>query len=275
MAVCGRNLLTYKSFVDFRGLLSRRVIFTKKAGFEDNCEKVLACVGKCVILWRNTKYTIMDKTNRIPIVWLKVTEYMHGWMQHELGGALTVKGLRVLCANHLPGAREVLRMETEEDCLGPRKIDNVMSDNRKNCVSAGLTLDQNVVKQLYGLTKDKVKLFLPLECPRVCMTKSGVLRSWSLDVSLGRKQALAMQDLLRKAFWHAVELYNRDYAVKKGGSRYTAEEMIEDFCAETDTPDLYVDEIRREWQRRVKRGDVAMVHVAKKAPSHEGILSLI
>ena len=211
----------------------------------------------------------------MPIVWLKVTEYMHGWLQHELGGAVMVRGLRVLCANHLPGARDVLRMETEEDSLEPRPIDNVMSDNRKKCVSAGLDLDQSVVKQLYGLTKDSVRMFLPVECPRVCMTKSGVLRSWNLDVSLGRKQALAMQDLLRKAFWRAVELYNHDYAVKMGGRRYTAEEMIEDFCADTGTPDLYVEAIRREWQRRVKRGDTAPSPTPSKEPSHNGVLSLI
>ena len=62
-----------------------------------------------------------------------------------------------------------------------------------------------------------------------------------------------MQQLLRDAFWEAVERFDSAYAQKMGGKDYPAVDMIEAFCAETKTPDLYVDAMRREWQRRQKR----------------------
>ena len=47
-----------------------------------------------------------NKTYRTPpIVWLKMTDYIHGWLQHELGGAAMVGDQRVVCVQDLPGAR--------------------------------------------------------------------------------------------------------------------------------------------------------------------------
>lgn len=195
-----------------------------------------------------------EKNYKLPaIVWVKVTDYMHGWLQHELGGEARVKNQRVVSVQHLPGARAVLRMETVEDMMEKRRISNVMSATRKNCMEAGLDIDEGVMEREYGVTRDVMKLFVPVECPKMCLTKHGVLRPWTLDVSLGKAQATAMQRLLRQAFWDAVEEYNAAYARKMCGKKYPAVEMVEKFCMDTDTPDLYVEAIRREWQRRVKR----------------------
>jgi hypothetical protein len=47
--------------------------------------------------------------------------------------------------------------------------------------------------------------------------------------------------------------YDREYAKKQEGRKYAAVDMVESFCQEMGTSDLYVDTIRREWQRRAKR----------------------
>ena len=51
----------------------------------------------------------------------------------------------------------------------------------------------------------------------------------------------------------AVGDFNEDYAGKMGGREYPAVSMIEAFCEETGTPDIHVEAMRREWQRRVRR----------------------
>lgn len=197
-----------------------------------------------------------EKIYKLPaIVWLRMTDYMHGWLQDELGGACRVRDQLVLSVQHLPGAREVLRMETAEDMMDPKPVGNSMSANWKNCIEAGLELDPGVVERMYGMTKAGLRLFVPVECPKMCLTKNGVLRPWTLDVNFGQRQATALQRLLRAEFWNAVEEHNRDYARRMNGRKYPSVDMIEDFCVATRTPDLYVEAMRREWQRRVKRGE--------------------
>ncbi len=196
----------------------------------------------------------MEKTYKIPaIVWLKVTDYMHGWLQTELGGEARIGDQRVVSVQHLPGARAVLRKETWEDMMEPKIIGNAMSDRRKNCLEAGMDIDPDVVERMYGMTRETMKLFVPIECPKMCLTKYGVIRPWSLDVCLKKDQASALLNLLRHAFWEAVEEYDAEYARKLHGKKYPAKEMIESFCSDTQTPDVYVDAMRREWQRRKKR----------------------
>ena len=208
----------------------------------------------------------MEKNYRLPaIIWLKVTDYMHGWLQYELGGAIRVKGQRVVSVQHLPGAREALRMETTDDIeLRPMKVGNSMSGNRKNMLDAGMVLDADYIEREYGLSPEAMKLFMPIECPKMCLTPNGVLRPWTLDVNLGREQASALQRVLRNAFWHAVEDFNTEYARKMDGAYYPQVDMIEDFCADTNTPDIYVDAIRREWQRRLKSGQSRHIVPEKK-----------
>jgi hypothetical protein len=180
---------------------------------------------------------------------------MHAWLQYELGGAVRVKDQRVVSVQHLPGARDALRMETVDDIeLGPMKITNAMSGNRKNMLEAGMVLDAGYIEKEYGLSPQLLKLFVPIECPKMCLTPNGVLRPWTLDVNLGREQASALQRVIRTAFWQAVEDFNTDYARRLGGKKYPQVDMIEEFCLTTSTPDIYVDAIRREWQRRLKSG---------------------
>jgi hypothetical protein len=199
----------------------------------------------------------MDKNYQMPpICWLRVTDFMHVWMENEIGCAVKVRGQKVLCVQHLDGVRELMKMETTDDMeMRPNKILNTMSASRKNMLEAGMDIDEAYIEQEYGVTKQALKLFMPIECPKMCLTKDGVLRPWTLDVCLGKDQASALQRLMRNAFWRAVENFNTAYALKVNTTKYADVDMIEDFCAETRTPDVYADTIRREWQRRVVRGD--------------------
>ena len=195
-----------------------------------------------------------EKHYKLPaIVWLKVTDFMHGWLQHELGGACRVKDQKVICVSGLDGARDVLRMETEKDLMEPKLVGISMSDTWKNCIEVGLAMDAAETEKMYGITADQMRMFVPVECPKRCMTKNGVLRTWTLCTNFSRQQAFALQRILREAFWKAVGDFNEDYAGKMGGREYPAVSMIEAFCEETGTPDIHVEAMRREWQRRVRR----------------------
>lgn len=195
-----------------------------------------------------------EKKYKLPaIVWLKMTDYMHGWLQSELGGGARVKNQRVVCVQHLPGARDILRMEVVEDMMERKPVGNAMSATRKLCMEAGLNLDEKVMGEFWGVHREDMNMFIPIECPKMCLTKHGVLRPWTNDICLKKDQATALQRLLRTEFWKAVEEFDEKYAEKMGGKKYPAVDMIEEFCAETHTPDMYVEAMRREWQRRSKR----------------------
>jgi hypothetical protein len=204
-----------------------------------------------------------DKSYKIKAVtWLKVTDYLHAWLEKELGGGARIGGKRVICLQHLEGARDALRMETADDVTGdnPERLkqksfcrEGTMSATRWGCIDAGLTLDARTVERLYGISREELALYVPIECPRICLTPDGVLRPWTTDRCFGRQQTTALQRLLREAFWRGVAEYDREYAKKQEGRKYAAVDMVESFCQEMGTSDLYVDTIRREWQRRAKR----------------------
>lgn len=160
---------------------------------------------------------------------------------------------RVVSVQHLDGARAALRMETVDDTMEPGAVGSAMSAARYNCVAAGMTLNPEVVKQLYGVTKEELALFVPIECPRLTLTNNGVLRPWTSATCFGQKQATALNRLLREAFWQAVGEFSEQYARQRRGEKYAQEEMIEAFFRETKTSDIHVEAIRREWQRRCKR----------------------
>ncbi len=200
----------------------------------------------------NVRTFASDMRELPPITWLRVTDYMHGWIQQELTGELKIQEQRVVCVQHLRGAREVLRMETVEAPV-ERPVGKSISSTFWNCIEAGLDIDEDAMRETYGVTREDLKLYLPIECPPKCLTRNGVLRRWTGDTRFGRQQTSAMQQLLRDTFWEAVERFDRAYAQKMGSKDYPAVDMIEAFCAETKTPDIYVDAMRREWQRRQKR----------------------
>ena len=196
----------------------------------------------------------MEKSYQLPVIcWLKVTDYMQGWVQKELGGKVIVNGKRVVSVQHLAGARDVMRMETKEETMAPRQVGIAMSATLKNCIDAGMVLDAEAVERMYGITKEALALFLPIECPKMALTKDGVLRPWTNDVCFGRRQAKAVEKLLFCEFWKAVAEFDKEYAEKLCGEKYPAKEMVEAFCETSETYSYHVDTIRREWMRQRER----------------------
>jgi len=195
-----------------------------------------------------------EKSYKLPaICWLRVTDFLLGWLDYELGGGVRVNNRRVVSVQHLDGARAALRMETIDDTMEPGAVGSAMSAARYNCVAAGMTLNPEVVQQLYDVTEEELALFVPIECPRLTLTNNGVLRPWTSATCFGQKQATALNRLLREAFWQAVGEFSEQYTRQRRGEKYAQEEMIEAFFRETKTSDIHVEAIRREWQRRCKR----------------------
>ena len=201
-----------------------------------------------------------EKNYRAPVVaWLRVTDYMHGWIQKELAGGARIGRKKVVCVQHLDGGRDALRMETANDVTGDGEDmkaavqKNSMSATRWGCIDAGLTLDQKTVEQHFGITRQELSLFVPVECPGTCLTPLGILRPWTGDRCFGQQQSKALLKVLREAFWRGVAEYDREYARRQEGGDYAVIDMLEAFCRDMETSDLYVDALRREWQRRQKR----------------------
>ena len=116
-------------------------------------------------------------------------------------------------------------------------------------------MDADVMKKEYGVTREMMQQYVPIECPKMCLTKNGVIRPWTHDVSLTKEQAAALMRIVRDAFWQAVAEYDAEYALQQDGRRYPAIEMIESFCLDNSIPDIYIQAMRREWQRRKKRSE--------------------
>lgn len=192
-----------------------------------------------------------------PIVWLKITDYMHAWLQYELGGSLRIKDQRVVSVQHLDGARDILKMESEEDAVGKAQACNSMSATLRNLIDTGLGIDDDAIIKMYDVTADQIRLFVPIECPKNCVNCEGVVRPWTLTVNFSRRQARAMQELLRAEFWKAVGNFADEYARKHAGERYAQADMLEEFCMMTKTPDMYIEAMRREWQRRARKPAVS------------------
>jgi hypothetical protein len=189
------------------------------------------------------------------IAWLRVTEFIRGWLDYEFGSKVMVNGRRVVCLHHLDGVRDILRMETVDDTeLSPDLPVNLsLSASRYGVISAAMTLSPEATERMYNLSPEQMRQFVPIECPRLRLTHEGLLRPWSGDAMLGEQQAKALLRLLREAFWEDVEQFAMRYAREHEGEKYAQEDMIVAFCRMTKTSDLHIKDIRREWQRRCKR----------------------
>ena len=137
----------------------------------------------------------MGNSKLPPIVWLRVTDFIHAWLQHELSGELIVKDQRVVCVQHLEGAREVFRMATVNDIKEKNPAATSLSAVKRNCIAEGIDLDEETVTDQCRVLKEDLRMFVPIECPKVCMTLSGVLRPWTLEITFGHA-AIAEESFL-------------------------------------------------------------------------------
>lgn len=189
------------------------------------------------------------------IVWLRVTEFIRGWLDYEYGARAMVHGKRVVCVHHLDGVRDILRMETVDDTelSTDLPVDLSLSASRYSMLQAAMTLSPEATERMYHLSPEQMQQFVPIECPRLRLTQEGLLREWGGDAMLGDAQAKALLRLLRHYFWEDVERFAGRYAREHEGEKYAQEDMIAAFCRLTKTSDLHIEAMRREWQRRCKR----------------------
>ena len=187
------------------------------------------------------------------ICWLRVTDYQRGWMRSALGSGLTVKGRMVLSMFHLPGAHEAFMMGADDDLPEGGVPGNAISDTWYNALEAGLNMYAPAVEDTFGVTKEQLGEYVPIGCPHYAISLEGVIHHWTGDTCFGRQQAQELIKVLRNGFWNAVSEYSEQYKELRHGEHYAQVEMIEAFCGENDTDDVYVEAIRREWQRRLRR----------------------
>ena len=189
----------------------------------------------------------------MPVAWLQVTGYAHDWLFKTYGSSIRLYDKPVLSLTGLDGARDILRMETAEDMTGELNAVGVsLSAMRMDCLQNGCKVSPEAIGRLCGLTKEQLVTFVPVECPRMALMEFGVLRPWNRQTCFGKRQAAALYKLLMSVFWKAVEEY--DLRLREGGNGPdTAIEMIQGFCQATGTNEIWLEDLRREWQRRISR----------------------
>lgn len=200
------------------------------------------------------KFNTFNTFNNVEtICWLKVTDYMRGWARCALGCGTKIGKEPLISLYQIMGAKEVLEIGTDDDLPDHGTPGNAMSATWRCALEVGLEYDPATMECIYGVTEEALEQYLPIACPPTAMTVNGISRAWTNDTCFGREQAMALQKLLREAFWTAVGQYSKQYAQEHRGEKYAQVEMIEAFCRETKTDDMYVEAMRREWQRRNKR----------------------
>ncbi len=187
------------------------------------------------------------------ICWLRVTDYMRGWTRMVLGTRYRVHELPVIQVKGLDGASEVLAMSVSEELPGIGVPGNAMCDTWHAALEAGLEVDAWGMEREFGITREVMDQYLPVLCPDVAVDEDYITHPWTSDTCFGREQAIALQRLLRDAFWSAVDNYASDYKRAHSDAKYAQIDMLESFCKEYKSDDTHIDAMRREWQRRQKR----------------------
>lgn len=187
------------------------------------------------------------------ICWLKITDYMQGWMRATLGGPERVKNDPVIHVHTLDGAGAVMMMTTDNEPSWMGVPGNVICDTWHAALSVGMEIDARGMQKELGITREVLAQYLPIACPKNALADDGSIHPWDSDTSFGKEQATALQRLLREAFWESVDNYSREYNKEHLGEKYAQIEMLEAFCKEYHTDDMYIQAMRREWQRRCQR----------------------
>jgi hypothetical protein len=201
---------------------------------------------------------IFEMKKKTPIIiWLKVTDYMHGWLDYEYAGTLHVHGKPIITMFCHDEIRDILKKEVIMLWNMEEKMGNSVPSVQMAIFENALDINEEKCREVYGFTRELMNSYIPFECPRQCLTRYGVLRPWGINVNLKPKQAIAIQKFIRQEFWEAVAEFDEKYKKKMDGKKYPAVAMIEDFCRMTHTPDKYVEAIRREWQRQAKKKKTA------------------
>lgn len=188
------------------------------------------------------------------ICWLRITDYMREWARTTLGSPKRVKGEPVLDILSLEGVQSVLLMPTSDGLPGFGSLGNAMCDTWHAALTVGLDMDAQGMEKEFGITREMLVQYIPVACPAVAITTDGSTHPWNRDTSFGKQQAAAILRLIRDAFWSVVGNYAIQYEDANFGIKYAQIDMLESFCKDYRINDTYLEAMRREWQRRCKRG---------------------
>lgn len=188
------------------------------------------------------------------ICWLRITDYMRGWARMALGNGKSVKGIPVLDIKSLDGMEQVRLMSTDDELPGDGVPGNVMCDTWHAALTAGIEMDPWGMEQEFGITSEVLDQYLPVECPDYAVGQDGAIRPWDNNTCFGKQQAIAILRLVRETFWASVGNYASEYRKVHFGTKYAQIDMLESFCKDCHIDDTCIEAMRREWQRRSKRG---------------------
>lgn len=214
----------------------------------------------------------MPENRTLPVTWLAVAEYMQKWLYDEYGSDTVVHERRVLSVGHLPGARKALRETTVDDFAAGGDERRSVSALRMDCLVEGMKVNPETMDKRFHFTSKDLARYVPIECQRLALTQDGVLRPWNRRTAFSRLQACHLVDILHRQFWKAVEDFDGDFAERMAreaaeagdtiseadinrrqkylNGLYPDVDMVTEFCEETGTPEMFIPEIRREFQRR-------------------------
>lgn len=188
------------------------------------------------------------------ICWLRITDYMRGWARAALGSAKRIKDAPVLDLHRLNGVEQVLLMPADDELPGFGMPGNVMCDTWHAALMAGLEMDPLDMEREFGITNEVLEQYLPVICPDYAIDEDGAIRPWDSNTCFGKQQAIALLRLIRDTFWSAVGNYASEYRKVHFGTKYAQIDMLESFCMDYHIDDTCIEAMRREWQRRSKKG---------------------
>ena len=200
----------------------------------------------------NESYMSKKNNGQPAMAWLKMPGYMIAWLEGEYGGSIERYGHKLLSFHHVDGVRRVLKMETEDDTMVCSPEWQSLSQTRMECIQAGMGLNPDAIEAWLGVSPKQLAQYVLVECPHLALTQNGVLRPWTRDIAFSRPQARRLQAELQRLFWSGVDAFDARYA-DAHPDYYPAVEMVTAFCDETGTEEIYIQEIRREFQRKRKR----------------------
>ena len=131
------------------------------------------------------------------ICWLKVTDYMRGWMRKALGCGTKIGKEPLISLYQIMGAKEVLGIGIDDELPEHGTPGNAMSATWRCALEMGLEYDPVTMECMYGVTEETLQQYLPIACPPAAITVDGILRAWTNDTCFGREQTIALQKLLR------------------------------------------------------------------------------
>ena len=196
----------------------------------------------------------MTQPKYLHAIWMRTTPYLIPWAEDAIGTGLKLNGKPVLELRHIPGMKQLLRNEVCEDADFSADDFNSLSQLKYEVISNGLKLNPTYVKEKYGFTSESLQSFVPVSVPEYLFVGDGAIHPFSRIMQLSRQTARCISDKLYSRFWR--EVYEYDQSTQHSKDI----EMIDDFLELHNMPDIFLDDLRNQWQRLKRKGSFVKKH---------------